>query len=241
MTGGWDPEAFFTLHAELPREGPGGDGGCRLGGGGGGNAGRCAHPRRRLRAGRRYRRAPARGARGHVTAIDKHAPFIDQAQRAWGQNRPRQPARGRHDRALRPFDLIWCAGAVYFIGIERRLRAWRGRAAPGGAIAFSEPVLFHRHALGRGARLLGRRGDRGRHGGRSRRGWPRRGSRRSHAVLSDVAWESYFRPIADRIARLRPGADAGLAGRSTSMSPRWRAGARTGRRRGTSSSVVRPA
>jgi tRNA A58 N-methylase Trm61 len=86
MTGGWDPEAFFTLHAELPREGPGEtadvawaaemagtppgarilDAAC----GPGGDIGAL------LRA------APE----GHVTAIDKHAPFIDQARTRWGRN-----------------------------------------------------------------------------------------------------------------------------------------------------------
>lgn len=38
------------------------------------------------------------------------------------------------------FDLIWCAGAVYFIGLETALAAWRGHLHPGGKIAFSELV-----------------------------------------------------------------------------------------------------
>lgn len=37
------------------------------------------------------------------------------------------------------FDLIWCAGAVYFHGIAQVLAAWRPNLAPGGAVAFSEP------------------------------------------------------------------------------------------------------
>jgi len=38
------------------------------------------------------------------------------------------------------FDLIWCAGAVYFIGLETALAAWRSHLHPGGKIAFSELV-----------------------------------------------------------------------------------------------------
>ncbi len=38
------------------------------------------------------------------------------------------------------FDLIWCAGAVYFFGLETVLEAWRSRLRAGGKIAFSEVV-----------------------------------------------------------------------------------------------------
>jgi len=38
------------------------------------------------------------------------------------------------------FDLIWCAGAVYFFGVETALDAWRGHLRPQGKIAFSEVV-----------------------------------------------------------------------------------------------------
>ncbi|HIP24049.1 MAG TPA: class I SAM-dependent methyltransferase [Rhodobacteraceae bacterium] len=38
------------------------------------------------------------------------------------------------------FDLIWCAGAVYFFGVEVALDAWRSHLRPSGKIAFSEVV-----------------------------------------------------------------------------------------------------
>ncbi len=38
------------------------------------------------------------------------------------------------------FDLIWCAGAVYFFGVETVLDAWRSHLRPQGKIAFSEVV-----------------------------------------------------------------------------------------------------
>ncbi len=42
---------------------------------------------------------------------------------------------GRHD-------LIWSAGALYFLGVTEGLRRWRGALAGNGAVAFSEPVLL---------------------------------------------------------------------------------------------------
>ncbi|MFN4056878.1 MAG: class I SAM-dependent methyltransferase [Roseinatronobacter sp.] len=41
-----------------------------------------------------------------------------------------------------PYDLIWCAGALYFLGVTEGLRAWRGALADGGRIAFSEACLL---------------------------------------------------------------------------------------------------
>ena len=39
-----------------------------------------------------------------------------------------------------PFDLIWSAGALYFLGVTKGLQAWKPALAEGGAVAFSEPV-----------------------------------------------------------------------------------------------------
>ncbi|MEO1977040.1 MAG: methyltransferase domain-containing protein [Paracoccaceae bacterium] len=41
-----------------------------------------------------------------------------------------------------PYDLIWSAGALYFLGVDKGLTAWRGALAPGGAVAFSQAVLL---------------------------------------------------------------------------------------------------
>lgn len=40
------------------------------------------------------------------------------------------------------YDLIWCAGALYFLEVTEGLRGWNTALAPGGAVAFSEPVLL---------------------------------------------------------------------------------------------------
>ena len=205
-------DAFFTLHADLPREGPGDadslawaaelasvpasarilDAGC---GPGADIAGLLAA-------------APE----GRVVAVDTHLPFVHAVNDTWGQD-PRVTAR-HADMAMEegPFDFIWSAGALYFLGVEAGLRAMCGKLAPGGAVAFSElvylvanpapdlravleaeyPEVGGREVLNQrigaaGYRLLGQR------------------------VLSDAAWEAYYTPMEARIRRLRPGADAALA------------------------------
>jgi hypothetical protein len=41
-----------------------------------------------------------------------------------------------------PYDLIWSAGAVYFLGVSRALNAWRRALTETGAVAFSHPCFF---------------------------------------------------------------------------------------------------
>jgi hypothetical protein len=110
-----------------------------------------------------------------------------------------------------PFDFIWCAGAVYFLGIEAALGAWAPRLAPGGVIAFSEPCLFTDSpsqsaiAFWEGyARLTDAAGIASQI---ERAGFETRATR----PIADIGWESYYRPMEARIARLRPGADAALS------------------------------
>jgi len=204
--------AFFTLHADLPREGPGDgqslvwalglagvaqearilDGGCGPG----------ADIEGLLAA------AP----RGRVVAVDRHLPFVHAVNDLWGHD-PRVTAR-HADMAGEegPFDFIWSAGALYFLGVEDGLKRMRSKLAPGGALAFSELVwlvanpdpalmadLEADYADMRGLGTLKRRIDAA--------GYDRMGLQ----VLSDAAWEAYYTPMEARIARLRPGADAALA------------------------------
>ena len=196
---------FFRLHSDLPREGPGEPGDVRwalvtagtppgahildAGSGPGGDI-------------------PALlelpGAR--ITAVDAHAPFIDTVRARFPQV---TAFAGDMATAEGPFDLIWCAGALYFLGISAGLAAFGPRLAPGGSVAFSEPCLFsdspsdearafwegyparpepllRAEIEGAGYRILGTR------------------------RLSDAAWEAYYGPIEARAAALRPGADPDL-------------------------------
>ena len=190
--------AFFKLHADLPREGPGetadvawaaeiaGIGPdariCDAASGPGGDIGAL------LRA------APE----GHVTAIDAHAPFIDAAQTRFRDNARVRLQIGDMSALEGPFDLIWCAGAVYFL-------------APGGAVAFSEPCFFTDNpsegaqAFWQGEGVVVRDAA-GIADQITAAGYQTLATRR----LSDVAWESYYRPMEARIAALKPGAETAL-------------------------------
>jgi trans-aconitate methyltransferase len=79
---------------------------------------------------------------GQVTAVDKYRHFVDELLVRIGDE-PRLTAYAGDMAKLKgPFDLIWCAGAVYFLGIGPALTAWRPCLAKGGAVAFSEPCFF---------------------------------------------------------------------------------------------------
>ncbi|MHA3980555.1 class I SAM-dependent methyltransferase [Halovulum sp. GXIMD14794] len=203
-------EAFFTLHDELPREGPGDRASLD-------RALALAAPPRDARIldagcgpGADIDGLLAHAPQGHVTAIEAHPPFADRVAARFAGD-PRVTARsGDMLAAPGPFDLIWSAGAVYMVGVTEALRAWRGALAPGGRVVFSEivwltdmppreaaifwraypamtalPGLMDRIAAA-GYRCLG------------------------HEILPDAAWEAYFTPIEARIAQLRPGADAAM-------------------------------
>lgn len=207
----WPMDAFFTLHADLPREGPGETADVAwaaevvglspqarildAASGPGGDIGAL------LRA------AP----KGHVTAIDLHAPFIEAARARWGAERRVTLLTGDMTAPEGPFDLIWCAGAVYFLGIEAALAAWASKLAPGGVVAFSEPCLFT-PTPSRGAidfwegyaQLTDAAGIAARV---QAAGFETLATR----AIGDIGWESYYRPLEARIAALRPGADGALA------------------------------
>jgi len=211
--------AFFTLHRDLPREGPGERGDVAWA------AQICG-----LRPDARICDAacgpgadiPAllfAAPKARITGFDLHQPFVDDATaRFAGDDRVAiRQARliamqdGLPDPAdLGPFDLIWCAGAAYFHGITECLTAWRAALAPGGSVAFSDAVYLTdapsdpvranwaeypamTDAAGVDARVRAA-------------GFETVATR----ALSDAAWEGYYGPVERRIADLKPGADADL-------------------------------
>jgi trans-aconitate methyltransferase len=144
--------AFFKLHRDLPREGPGeaadvawvaqiaaipdaaeiADVAC----GPGGDVAALL----------------AAAPKGHVTALDKTAHFVQAARDIW-QDDPRVTVlQADMARIMNQYDLIWCAGAVYFLGVSEALTAWRKSLRAGGVIAFSEPCWFSAGKSGRHCR-----------------------------------------------------------------------------------------
>ncbi|MEZ5911938.1 MAG: class I SAM-dependent methyltransferase [Paracoccaceae bacterium] len=203
-------EAFFTLHRDLPREGPGTaedvhwalsvidrphyviDAGC----GPGADTETLAEALPEAR----------------IDAVDQVAHFVAEARALTERFGPRVTVRVGDMAALHgPADLIWCAGAVYFLGLEAALAQWRPVLAPGGAVAFSEAV-FLTDPPGRAARdfwaLYPAMGSEAALQARiAAAGYRTLASRR----IVGPAWSAYYEPLAARIARLRPGADAELA------------------------------
>ncbi len=136
----WD--AFFTVHRDLPREGPGlaedviwagrlsrlprqgrvCDAGC-------GPGGDLATLRRLV-------------PDGHVDGFETVSHFVEAADNRFTEDASVQITEASMENLTGPYDLIWSAGAVYFLGINRVLNAWRSALTETGAVAFSHPCLF---------------------------------------------------------------------------------------------------
>lgn len=219
-------EAFLTLYSDLNREGPGAaadlgwalsvaatpaearilDAGC------GSGADTVTLAKERPRA--------------QIEAVDKIAQFVDAARRRTAPFGDRVQVRQGDMAALDgPYDLIWCAGALYFLGVTEGLRGWRAALAPGGAVAFSEPCLLPRPSDAARAfwaeypQISDVAGIRA------------RVAAAGYRVLGEQmqigdAWEAYYIPMAKRIAALRPGATGALAAaldEAEAEIARWRA------------------
>jgi SAM-dependent methyltransferase len=151
-----------------------------------------------------------------VTGVDAHAPFLDQARaRVAAAGHAARFVAMEGDMAALPFgpgsfDLLWCEGAAYIVGVERALSLWRALLRPGGRIAFtdavwlvSEPAAEARAVWAEYPEMTDVAGTRERI---VRAGWRALGD----FVISDAAWENYYGPLSARRAKLVPehGADA---------------------------------
>lgn len=138
------PDLFWRLHDRLPRQAPGSD----------------ATTRRLLDLARPWPDQPrildigcgpgrsslvlAAETGGHVTAVDLHAPFLDELREA-------ATAEGTAGRITTleasmddlplddaAFDLVWAEGSAYVMGFDAALAAWRRLLAPGGTLVLTE-------------------------------------------------------------------------------------------------------
>lgn len=208
-------EAFFTVHRDLPREGPGEaddviwalevagtperaricDAAC----GPGADTVTLAEARPEAR----------------IDAVDITPHFVAAARdRVARFGRRVQVYERDYSDLPGDYDLIWCAGAMYFHGYLNVLEMWRHRLLPGGRIAFSEPVWVsdppapeavafwreegHLESLPATVRRLGGAG------------WRILGQR----WLIGAPWEAYYGPLRERLDRLSaedPGEDVAQA------------------------------
>ena len=235
-------EAFFIVHRDLPREGPGSDEDVLWATGLAG----IARDARLLDAGcgpgADIPALRASAPDGHVVAVDAHAPFVEQA-RALVVNDPQVTLVAGDMAAVGgPFDFIWCAGALYFLGIEPGLETLREKLAPGGAIAFShltylvpDPAAELRTALE--AELPDIGGPDALAARIRAAGFEVLGQR----ILPHASWQAYYGPMRARIATLRPAADAALTVALDECEAEAALYDRLGDQYGYTLSVVRPA
>jgi trans-aconitate methyltransferase len=149
---------------------------------------------------------------GHVTALDKTAHFVEAARQRFADDGRVTILQADMARIVNQYDLIWCAGAVYFLGVTEALRGWRKSILPGGAVAFSEACWFTDVRPERATAYFAREyptmtDEAGVLAQVSMAGYDVLGTRR----LSDAAWEAYYTPMEARIAALRERAGAALS------------------------------
>lgn len=162
---------------------------------------------------------------GTITAVDTHAPFLDVLNRAAAdRGLAERITTVRASMTAMPFDdarfdAIWSEGAIYNMGFERGLAAWKRLLRPGGYMAVSEPcwlaptdqipaaalALWADYPAIRGVEPILR--------AVAEAGYRAVG----HFVLPPAAWWSYYEPMQARITQLReayrddPAALEGLA------------------------------
>jgi SAM-dependent methyltransferase len=85
---------------------------------------------------------------GIITAVDNYQPFLDtltiRAQKdGLGQRiRPLNASMDSLPFEKEQFDLIWSEGAIFIMGFEKGLRAWKPLVRKGGFIVVSDAVRF---------------------------------------------------------------------------------------------------
>ncbi|MFZ5962971.1 class I SAM-dependent methyltransferase [Thalassococcus sp. BH17M4-6] len=139
-----------------------------------------------------------------IDAVEGVAQFVSEAQARLHTFGPRVTAReGDMAQVEGPYDLIWCAGALYFLGVTEGLQGWADALAPGGWVAFSEPVYLS-DPPSEAARAFwegeGAVGDIDSIRARvAAAGYAVRAER----LITGEAWAAYYDPLAARIAELK--------------------------------------
>ncbi len=204
-------DAFFALHRDLPREGPGQAEDVHWA------LYAAAVPEEARIAdlacgpGADTRTLAKARPKARIEAVDRMPHFAAAARAATAPWAGRVTVRvGDMAQVPGPYDLIWCAGGLYFLGVTEGLRLWRGALAPGGHVAFSEPCLPPRPSAAARSFWADYPAVTGIEGIRERvaaAGYRVLGER----MVIGAAWRDYYEPMARRVALLRPEAGPALA------------------------------
>ena len=85
---------------------------------------------------------------GTILAVDNHQPYLNELRRrasaAGVADKIQIRLKGMHDLGAEEgvFDLVWSEGAIFIMGIEAGLTAWRSLLAAGGLLAVSDIAWF---------------------------------------------------------------------------------------------------
>lgn len=204
-------DAFFKLHSDLPREGPGEPADIAWATALAGTKPAAQMADVACGPGADIGPLLTAAPQGHVTALDKTAQFVDAARKDWHGDGQVTVLKADMAAIMNSYDLIWCAGAVYFLGVTQALSAWRRSLKPDGVIAFSEACWFTETPSDQAKALWDKEypamtDEAGITAQIAAAGYEVLGTRR----LGDAAWEAYFTPLEARVQMLRPTADAAL-------------------------------
>ena len=79
---------------------------------------------------------------GRVDGFDQIEDFVTGANDRFSDDPGVFVVQASMARPGGPYDLIWSAGAVYFLGVGAALSAWRDALTDAGCVAFSQPVFW---------------------------------------------------------------------------------------------------
>jgi cyclopropane fatty-acyl-phospholipid synthase-like methyltransferase len=210
MSESLEREIFWAVHNDLPREGPGDD-------------------ESTLRAFSMLAGLPpapkildigcgtgpqtlalAHGTDARITAVDTHQPFLDELARKIAEAGLAERVQARNMSMFElafpePFDVLWSEGAIYAMGFEEGLRAWRPLLKPGGYVAVTE-ISWLRDDVPNEVQSYWNKEYPGMKPVAANLARLRRAGYREigHFTLPESAWwEPYYTPISARIAQLR--------------------------------------
>ena len=206
-------EVFFDLHSGLPREGPGSRESTERALG---LAGELPKAAKVLDVGCGPGMQTMDLAdllpQAEILAVDSHAPFVAEVNR-------RARSRGLDTRvtavcgdmtalsfAPASFDLVWCEGAAYSMGVANALHAWKPLLKPGGKLALSDAVWLRPDP----PEAVRRMWAEGYPEMRDVAAWRALVRDCGYALLGDFVlperawWDDYYTPIERRLAELAP-------------------------------------
>ncbi|ETX30705.1 class I SAM-dependent methyltransferase [Roseivivax isoporae] len=143
---------------------------------------------------------------GTVDAIDAAPSLVNEAWARCADLSNVTVRRGDMRLLSGPYDLIWSAGAISFLGVTQGLSAWRRALAPGGTVAFSEPVRPRAPYPAEVARFWADYPQITDLDGIAAQVAAARYRVIDHRIIGVEGWDAYYTPLAARIAELRPDA-----------------------------------